>query len=209
MRRSRRPASALRPASRAERTRAAAGAAPLVAVVSLLAACGSSGPHVAKLSPTVTGRSSSTTTSGSHPGNAPGSQLAEAIAFATCMRSHGEPDYPDPTVGAGGEPTEHLSASGNPNLDPSTPRFQAAQRTCLAKQPPGSAILRQSVASEQRQELKFAACMRAHGEPDFPDPTMLRYGIELQLPPNINPGSPAFLAAQRTCTKLGDGPASF
>ena len=51
--------------------------------------------------------------------------------------------------------------------------------------------------------------MRIHGEPGFPDPTMLRYGIELQLPPHMDPGSPLFVSAQRTCTKLGDGPAQF
>jgi hypothetical protein len=59
------------------------------------------------------------------------------------------------------------------------------------------------------QAIAFAACMRTHGEPDFPDPIMLTYGIELQLPQHMNPDSPLFLAAQRACTKLRDGPASF
>ena len=175
-------------------------------VVSLLAGCGSSRhPSVAQLQTTTT----STTATGSARSGATGSALSQAIAFAACMRSHGEPDYPDPTIGRDGEPVEHFSSSSNPSLNPNTPHFRAAEGTCLAKQPPESPVLKQATAAKQRQELKFAACMRAQGEPNFPDPKMMPDGFMLQLPPHMDPNSPQFLAAERTCTKLGDGPASF
>jgi len=176
----------------------------LVGVVLVAAGCGGSRRSgVAQL------QAATTATIGSARSGPAGSALSQAIGFAACMRRHGEPDYPDPTVGPNGEPTEHLSSSSNPALDPSTPQFQAAERTCLAKQPPESPVLKQATAADQHQELRFAACMRTHGVPKFPDPTMVPNGFELQLPPHTNPNSRLFVAAQRTCTKLGDGPASF
>jgi len=193
--------------TRAKVRRSAAPAA-LVAIVSLLAACGSSSPHVANLTSTSSTAHASTTGAGSDHAVS-GTVLAQAIAFAACMRSHGEPNYPDPTLGRNGEPIEHLSSNGNPTLNPNTPQFQAAERTCLAKQPQGSPVLKQATAAKQRQELRFAQCMRTHGVRNFPDPKLVPGGFELQLPPHVDPNSPQITAAQRTCTKLGDGPASF
>jgi hypothetical protein len=49
--------------------------------------------------------------------------LAKRLKFARCMRSHGVPNYPDPNP-------------ANPNvvhllgIDPSSPQFQNAQKTC-------------------------------------------------------------------------------
>ena len=49
-----------------------------------------------------------------------------ALAFATCMRSHGVPKYPDPTFSSGGV-NEKMSPR---EVDPGSPTFQAAQKTC-------------------------------------------------------------------------------
>ncbi|MGH2893681.1 MAG: hypothetical protein ACRDPM_10520 [Solirubrobacteraceae bacterium] len=53
--------------------------------------------------------------------------------------------------------------------------------------------------------LKMARCMRAHGVPNFPDPSP---GAGLVIPNGINADAPAFQNAQRTCNKLlpGNGP---
>jgi hypothetical protein len=176
----------------------------LAGVGLLLAACGASPPSgVASI-----GKTSTTTTV---PAAAKGNSVAmkDALSYAQCMRSHGVPKYPDPTLGPNSVPTEHLSSNGNPSLDPNSPRFQAAEHVCLAKQPAESPVLKQSIAANQLQDLKYAACMRAHGVPNFPDPTMRTYGVELKLPPHVSPDSPLFLSAQRTCMRLGDGPAPF
>ena len=50
--------------------------------------------------------------------------LQKALAFAQCMRSHGEPTFRDPTVTNGGI---SFSLSG---LDLSAPQFQRAQQAC-------------------------------------------------------------------------------
>jgi hypothetical protein len=54
--------------------------------------------------------------------------------------------------------------------------------------------------------IAVAQCMRAHGITDFPDPSGSGGGI--QLPAGINPQSPGFESAQKTCFKLlpGGGP---
>jgi hypothetical protein len=46
-----------------------------------------------------------------------------ALKFAGCMRSHGTPDFPDPT----GNGFEFLPPAG---FDPHSPQVQAAQRAC-------------------------------------------------------------------------------
>ena len=57
--------------------------------------------------------------------------------------------------------------------------------------------------------IKFAGCMRAHGVPNFPDPSG-GGGIHIQAGSGIDPQSPAFQAAQTACNKLlpGGGPGS-
>lgn len=57
--------------------------------------------------------------------------------------------------------------------------------------------------------VRFANCMRAHGVPDFPDPSATG-GIQIPDNSSINPFSPAFKTAQRACRALlprgGGGP---
>jgi hypothetical protein len=50
--------------------------------------------------------------------------------------------------------------------------------------------------------VKFSACMRAHGVPNFPDPGS-GGGISISSGSGINPASPAFQDAQKKC---GGGP---
>jgi hypothetical protein len=47
--------------------------------------------------------------------------------------------------------------------------------------------------------IKYAACMRAHGLGDFPDPTFEGGGEELNLAPGLNPQSPAVQQAAKAC----------
>ena len=64
-----------------------------------------------------------------------------------------------------------------------------------------------SAKAASDQALKFAACMRANGVPNFPDPTT-GGGIQIRPGSGLNPQSPAFQAAQKKCGKLlpGGGP---
>jgi hypothetical protein len=117
------------------------------------------------------------------------------------MRSHGVPDFPDPSPNGG------LKVTNNPN----DPRLQAAQRACGYLLPGGGNQTTGGhfTPSEVAQLLNFARCMRAHGIVSFPDPTANGMG-PLH---GIDPKSPQFNAAQEACQSLmpnlgGNGPVS-
>jgi hypothetical protein len=161
-----------------------------VAAAALLAGCGgSSQPGIAHLSSSTTGAAQS-------PGQPP-SGGRSPVAFAACMRSHGVPGFPDPDrsgrIGTG---------SG---VDPSSPQFQAAAKTCQSLRPAGGTFSTQGsgAVSPQRQTelLRFARCMRSHGVPSFPDPTSR--GIALSSA--VDPSSPQFQSAQQACKSLLPG----
>jgi hypothetical protein len=61
-----------------------------------------------------------------------------------------------------------------------------------------------SPAAPDADALAFAKCMRAHGVPDFPDPTA-GGGFLFRTGSGVNPSSPAFMTAQAKCQKLMPG----
>jgi len=89
-----------------------------------------------------------------------------ALAYARCVRSHGVPDFPDPdSSGQFSKTTLNRLAAGNS-------QYQTATGACTHLLPnsgggPSAAQLRQ----EWNGMASFARCMRAHGEPSWPDPT--------------------------------------
>jgi hypothetical protein len=85
------------------------------------------------------------------------------------MRSHGIHDFPDPTSSPGGGAA--ISTHGGPGSDlgPTNPSFKAAHQACQSLLPGGSSAPAQS-AKKIAAEVKWAACMRSHGLPNFPDP---------------------------------------
>ena len=116
------------------------------------------------------------------------------------MRAHGVPDFPDP-VGN----NLQIKAGPGSDLDPNSPRMQAAQKACKSLAPGGGQSGTVS-AAQQAQALKFSACMRSHGVPNFPDPTFSGGGVQLHVT-GIDPNSPQMVAAQKACQslQLGNG----
>lgn len=117
--------------------------------------------------------------------------------FASCMRSHGVPNYPDPTVGANGQEN-----SGDlKGISINSSKFQAARQDCKQYEPTSNGGSGQQAPSSATQ-LKFAECMRKHGVTNFPDPssngeTVIGAGIDVR--------SPTYQAAARTCKGLLQG----
>jgi hypothetical protein len=120
------------------------------------------------------------------------------VAYAKCMRSHGVPRFPDPNSTGG------FNANG-PGVDPRAPQYQAAAKACMSLMPAGKAISTQGAGAvspqRQAQLLRFARCLRSHGEPKFPDPT----GNGIALSNAIDRSSPQFQSAQQTCHSLLPG----
>ena len=129
--------------------------------------------------------------------NAPHSAAADdhaaGVTFATCMRSHGVPSFPDPEADAGVQiPTSLMQ-------DP-TPAFTSAMAACKHLIPPGGAPPAVS-ASQKAAALKFAQCMLHHGLSNYPDPT---YKDGLRIPEPLSQydelsASPAFKSAGKAC----------
>jgi hypothetical protein len=132
-------------------------------------------------------------------------QYAQILAYSQCMRAHGITDFPDPQAGAGGGYGLQIRVHPGSDLDPNSPKFQAAQTTCQSLMPapkPGQAGNQEA---NKQQALAFSQCMRAHGVTNFPDPQFnSNGGVTLGGGPNsgIDPNSPTFQAAQQACQSL-------
>jgi hypothetical protein len=172
----------------------------VIAASLLLAACGgsSSSPGVAHVGTT----SASSAPSGS--GGTPESQETSAgaqkkmVKFAQCMRTHGEPEFPEPTEGA---IQVHSQNGHGPN--PESSQFKAAEKACSKYAPARVAPSPAQQAKVQEQALKMSECMRSHGVPNFPDPKFSSSGgtvrLSIKSGSGINPSSPQFQAAQKDC----------
>jgi hypothetical protein len=169
----------------------------LVGVGVLFTACGGpSTPGVASTGP-------STTTS---PPTAT-SENAQFARFGSCMRSHGEPQFQNPTVNG-----DTFGFTVSPSLGIGTPRYANAVDACqgylsFAAQnfvspdlPPGEERITQA---DEVDYLKAVACMHSHGFPSIPDPAFTAGGgVHIAVPKNIDKNSPIFQRAVSTCRKL-------
>lgn len=117
------------------------------------------------------------------------------VAFASCMRSNGVANYPDPD--STGKPPKRSAQQ----LGVSSSQFTAADSACRhllpnGGRPPSRSQQQQVVA----QGLSFARCVRSHGVPNFPDPAS-----DGRIPDpatvGIDQGSPKFQAANDACAK--------
>jgi hypothetical protein len=114
------------------------------------------------------------------------------------MRSHGVPKFPDPTNDGG-----TIRIGPVDGLDPGAPRYQGAEAACGSLLPGGGGPLGAAITpADELDYLKAAACMRDHGIPDFPDPTIVGGHVKFSPPPSMNRSSPQVEAALTTCRKL-------
>jgi hypothetical protein len=65
----------------------------------------------------------------------------------------------------------------------------------------GSSGNRPATSSDSQSFVAFSVCMRAHGVPDFPDPNSKGISLSDQPGSDLNPSTPAFQAAQRSCAE--------
>jgi hypothetical protein len=140
----------------------------------------------------------------SPPGKSKHSLKNPQLALARCMRSHGVPNFPDPTVGPGGQ--QGMSVTMSPGSSTVTvegvalsgPQFETAKRICKlfggqSGPPPIS-------AAQKQQLVHFAECMRRHGIKGFADPTFPASGGVERVPnPGVNRSSPEFQKAVKVC----------
>jgi hypothetical protein len=167
-----------------------AGAFAAVAVT----ACGG-GPRT----PGVATRSTTTTATASAGGS---TQATGLLAYASCMRSHGVANFPDPS-GSGGIPKEGVIRAFRAV---SNSQAEATQDDCRYLLPAGGSLSGQAIqpvtAQDQQDYLKAATCMRSHGVANFPDPTFSNGTVSFRQPTGLDTHSTQFTRAAQTCRKL-------
>ena len=161
------------------------------------------------------GGSASSTGSGGSRSAGGSSSSRSAVAFSACMRSRGVPNFPDPD--ADGRPLE-VDAE---QLGVSDSLYQTAEHACSHLLPTRGSLQQLThqcllygacpqslVAPLMTLERKYAECMRSHGVPNWPDPSIspkggrpvfdLRgTGIDTQ-----STDSPQFVSKDRRCRRL-------
>jgi hypothetical protein len=114
--------------------------------------------------------------------NAGGSASSpSAVAYSHCMRSRGVPNFPDPP--SGGE----VPKGSAQQFGVSSSQLRAAQTACQHLYPNNGGLLTKDslgqceetgdcpqalVQAAMTAMRTYARCMRAHGVPDWPDPTI-------------------------------------
>lgn len=172
----------------------------VVAVLGLLATgCGGGSPPAAAS----VAASAAATTAASATQHA---AQPSALAFAQCMRGHGIADFPDPDS-SGTINLKALHPGPGNDLDPSNPRFEAAQKACKPLEPtafsPGSHPV---TAAGRQQALAFSKCMREHKVANFPDPgSNGRLSVQSIRAAGIRATSPQFQTALKACEQYQPG----
>jgi hypothetical protein len=185
-------ATSLEPRRRPRLRRAAVTTVGILAVGVTIAACGTS--------PSAPRAATSTTIANSSAGR--NTDASGLVAYSSCMRSHGVPNFPDPASNGGIPKPAVVSALGAVSNAQAT----AAQHDCAHVLAPGESLGGQTVktvtAKDQQYYLNAVACMRSHGFSNFPDPVFSGGSVNLSIPPSIDQHSAQFIHAAQICTKL-------
>jgi hypothetical protein len=158
----------------------------LACVAVAAAACGSGEGQartVASVAPQAGVKSEATQPASQGPG--------DMLAFARCMRENGMPDFPDPS----GQKGVGLSAEMV-----NSPQFKAAAKNCKQFQPAVPTRQPPEIKDgwSDADKLKYSACMRQKGVPNFPDPSE-NGGFIFEEKSGVDPSSPQFKQAEQAC----------
>jgi hypothetical protein len=131
---------------------------------------------------------------------------AVAREYAQCMRDHGVPSFPDPTISDG---NVSYGASDSVKAAPALPEAQQACKSISERlsQLPGGKNW-QPTAADRVKLLEFAKCVREHGVPEWPDPDADgRFTISSKLE-DENPQTRIY-PAHAACKQYWDGSVNF
>jgi hypothetical protein len=146
-----------------------------------------------------------TTTTTAAPSAAPGASrpnpVTSALGYSQCMRTHGVPNFPEPTF---------HGHSANISITPSianSPFYTHADTACKHFLPNDGVPPKGSggptlTPADQADYLKAAVCMRSHGITAFPDPTFKDGTVAFNTKAAIDTNSAQYTSALATCQKL-------
>ena len=169
----------------------------LLGIGVLVAACG--GGSRGRASP-VSAMTRTTTGSSATQSGSAASRESIALAYINCMRTHGEPNMPDPNSTGS---SVHISITPGSGVDPNSPQFTRATNACKHLLPDNNVLRGDSITpADQADYLKAVACMRTRGVPDFPDPDFQNNSVTFSIRRPLDPNSPQYKRALARCQKL-------
>jgi hypothetical protein len=140
------------------------------------------------------------------PGPSPATFTAAAFKYASCMRDHGLPSFPDPSkTDHNGQQVAYLGTSDSVETSPA---FKTADKVCQKILAPtlDTAQNRAAQAAREQQMVAFATCMRSQGVPGFPDPTTQdQLTQQMITSAGVDLHAPAVFAAAKTCLPSAGG----
>jgi len=159
--------------------RGAALAAALALPFVVLAGCGGGGTTSVSPSPAPTGLAA---------------RQAAAEAFVRCARANGVPNLQDPTVDAHG----NVHITPPPGVSLNGTLAQHIEQVCASslRRFEATSLSPQSRVQQEQALTQFSACMRHHGEPNYPDPN---FGSTTPLPKPTSTADPAYHGALLAC----------
>lgn len=174
------------PSTLGGKRRAVIGGLMTMALVVLVAGCGSSGP-------TTTASSGSTAKNG----------IEAAYEYARCMRSHGVTSFADPQVHSS-PGSESIAFHVTPS-ETGSPAFKTASQACQHILPvPSNAPAEE--AAHKAGLLAFARCMRSKGVAGFPDPDLQGIlTLRMVSAAGIDVHTRTVLAAGEACAGVSGG----
>jgi hypothetical protein len=162
----------------------------MTGLVFVASACGSSSrPSVASIG-TTAATTSATVGQGSpaSAGATSPSTYARWVAYNACLTDHGVPSITPKNGGS------LLNGASTPNS------MAAATAACRKLAPPGGTPTPQRFSeAKMKAFLTYAACMRKHGVPNYPDPKLVDNDHELILGQGVDFQSPLAQAALTAC----------
>jgi hypothetical protein len=158
-------------------------------------------------------------TSKTHPSSAGTSTSSpSAVAYSACVRCHGVPNFPDP------DSDGQVPKADAQHLGVSSSQLQAAQQACQSLLPNHGGVINASsidqcmmagdcpralVRQVLHEERTFAQCMRSHGVPNWPDPSIDSQGrpvFAISISKlGFDPYSPRVCAKGNQCSQLMPG----
>lgn len=140
--------------------------ASLVGVALLLVGCQAKSASPTGAPPASSASASTAGASSAQPGHSSAATLSELVQqLDGCIHAHGSPNFPDP----------YVDQNGNVSFPASAPNLPAAAQTAcqsiIDELPnPGNGAPTPLASATFQQWVQFAACMRSHGLPAWPDP---------------------------------------
>jgi hypothetical protein len=132
-----------------------------------------------------------------------------ALSYASCMRSHGVPDFPDPDSNGTFNLDSNQLGGGSRGSGSGSVSSQetAANQVCNHLLNVGTQLNAAQTQHALSQLVKYAQCMRAHDVPNFRDPHTTNGaigvpgGIAFDMT-GIDQKSPQYQAAAQACQSL-------